>query len=641
MSFLNLSLGELLGLAGAISAGVIALYLLDRSRRKQVVSTLRFWADADVRTQLQHRRKIQQPWSLLIEIISLLLLLLAIAGPRLGVIDSSGRDHVLILDTSAWMGSLGSRSTANRQATLMDEARDSARAWLHSLPAHDRVMLVRADALATPATAFESDYGVVEEAIRRSQPGWSALNLEQSLEFAQRTLRLQSRRAGEIVFAGAGRVPEQQSDLANLPSNLRVLLSGAPQENVGLRKIGLRRSASAPDAWDIYVAVHNYGSRPHDVDLELQFARSVVGSKRLQLKPGAEQQETFSYRTPAPGYLEARLNVHDAFPQDDRAVIELPGQAQLHAVIFSKQPQMLRALFASNPQIEAEFKTPEQYDPAMKAGVLVLDRFAPPVPPQANAIWIQPPAEGSPIPVHDTKTNVRLEKWNANTPIGAGLSANEVVLESAEVLAPASGDQVAAESSAGPLVVARESDGVKKAVVGFQPGAPSMRYQLATPLLIANILKWMAPEIFRSREVQAGTVGLVSVPVAAGTDAASIRVVDENQRPLPFTVEKGALEFFSGSPGGVSVIAGDRESVYSLVLPDVAEAVWHPPAGVRRGIPKPAEMESAAPEIWPWLAALGGLGLLLDWLLYGRSRLYRLRAPTVTRKPAVTEGKVA
>ena len=56
MSFLNLSLGELLGLAGAISAGVIALYLLDRSRRRQVVSTLRFWADADVRTQLQHRR---------------------------------------------------------------------------------------------------------------------------------------------------------------------------------------------------------------------------------------------------------------------------------------------------------------------------------------------------------------------------------------------------------------------------------------------------------------------------------------------------------------------------------------------------------------------------------------------------------
>src|SRR5580704_676911 len=148
MSFLNLGLGELLGLIGAISAGVVALYLLDRSKRKQLVATLRFWADADIRTQLQHRRKIQQPWSLLLELVSLILLLAAIAGPRLGLIDTAGRDHVLILDTSAWMGS------KYRQGTLLDEARETARAYLRSLPRRDRVMLVRADALATPATAF-------------------------------------------------------------------------------------------------------------------------------------------------------------------------------------------------------------------------------------------------------------------------------------------------------------------------------------------------------------------------------------------------------------------------------------------------------------------------------------------------------
>ena len=44
MNFLNLGLGELLGLVGAISAGVVALYLLDRSKRRQLVATLRFWS---------------------------------------------------------------------------------------------------------------------------------------------------------------------------------------------------------------------------------------------------------------------------------------------------------------------------------------------------------------------------------------------------------------------------------------------------------------------------------------------------------------------------------------------------------------------------------------------------------------------
>jgi hypothetical protein len=36
-------------------------------------------------------------------------------------------------------------------------------------------------------------------------------------------------------------------------------------------------------------------------------------------------------------------------------------------------------------------------------------------------------------------------------------------------------------------------------------------------------------------------------------------------------------------------------------------------------------LESPPQDLWPWLALLGGLGLLVDWLLFGRSRLFRLR----------------
>src|SRR5579871_1019577 len=265
MSFLNLGLGELLGLIGAISAGVVALYLLDRSKRRQIVATLRFWTAADVRTELKHRRRIQQPWSLVLQIVSMLLLLLAIAGPRLGDTLETGRDHVVILDTSAWMGA------RSRTGTLMDEARAQARAYVRSLPSSDRVMLVRADALATPATAFESNRGVIESAIRDSQASASALNLEQAFQFADRAQKRQSRRAGEVVFIGAGRVAENESAFAAVGSNVRVLPVNSPTENVGIRKIGLRRSQTAPDSWDIFVAVKNYGSKPRDLTLAIQF----------------------------------------------------------------------------------------------------------------------------------------------------------------------------------------------------------------------------------------------------------------------------------------------------------------------------------------------------------------------------------
>src|SRR6185295_4826653 len=92
------------------------------------------------------------------------------------------------------------------------------------------------------------------------------------------------------------------------------------------------------------------------------------------------------------GLLEARLNVRDAFPQDDRAIVELPPQISSHVVVYSSEPQLLRPLFAANPQVDATFEAPDKYDAAVKADVVVLDRFTPPSAPHAASIWIQPPA---------------------------------------------------------------------------------------------------------------------------------------------------------------------------------------------------------------------------------------------------------
>ena len=103
-------------------------------------------------------------------------------------------------------------------------------------------------------------------------------------------------------------------------------------------------------------------------------------------------------------------------------------------------------------------------------------------------------------------------------------------------------------------------------------------------------------------------------------------MLDEDNRSLPFTIEGDNLRFFSGAPGTVRVQTGDRETVYSLTLPDVGEAPWRVPAGVRKGIPRAVLADAAPRDLWPWLALLGGIGLLADWLLYGRSRAFRLRA---------------
>lgn len=613
MFFLNLSFGEFAALFSVISAGVVALYLLDRSRRRQTVATLRFWKPAEFPTQLNQRRKIQQPLSLLLQILGIALLLLAIAQLKWGSPEKNTRDHVLVLDTSAWMGARSARGNL-----LIQEAKGVAMAWLKTVPSDDRVMVLRADATATPATRFERNRETIEKAILESQPGASALQLDQAFRFASQFQKLHSQSSGEIVYAGASRIAP--GDVAP-PANLRVLNVPGPSENIGLRRMGLRRSATEPDAWEIYVSVKNYGRSAQSAAIGLQFAGSPAGSKTLNLKPDSEQETTFVYRTRAAGIVEAKLLTGDAFPQDDRAVLELPQQKQLRVRVYTNEPELLRPVLNANPNMTATFASPQSYQADAKdVDIIVLDRFAPPQKPSVDTIWIEPPANASPVPVAASKQNAKLSQWTDDPLLGAGLHTRELEIANTTTYRAAPGDIVIADSEGAPLIVARP--GKPKAVVmGFHPVRTRMKYELATPLLFANTIRWMDPESFRRWQLNGGHVGSISVKTDGKVNPAAVRVMNEAGAPVPFTVDQDQVRFFAGSPGTVRVLTGDRDYVYSLTVPEVGDVVWEIPSTVRRGIPRRSGGGAASIDLWYWLA-LAGLGVLLaEWLIFGRHRI--------------------
>jgi hypothetical protein len=633
MFLVNLGLGQFLAIFGAISAVSVVLYLLDRSRRKVVVSTLRFWVAAEQPTAVVRRKHISQPWSLFLQLLSMLLLLLAIAQLRIGSQANQTRQHVLILETSAWMN-----ARSGGRKTLMDSARDRATAYVRALPSSDHVMLVRADSLATPATAFESNHAKVLAAITASVPGSTSLNVHQALNFA-RQMQANTGQYGEVVFVGSGRVSEADASEASEIKNLRVLTVADPVENTGLRKIGIKRSNTNPEAWDIFVSVKNFGSRSKDVTLTLTLGGLPAGSQRLSLPAGAEKEATFAYRTRAAGVLQARLTPGDAFPDDDRATIELPPLASLPVVVYSNQPELLKPFFTANPQVTAVFKPAAEYVNNDK-GLVVIDRFAPPSPPQADSIWIDPPAASSPVPVKQRVEKPEGIRWDSGNALGAGLRTRDVHLDSASVFNAQPADLKVAEIDAGPIIVGRNGTSQKTLVFGFHPALTSMRYELATPLLFANSLRWFAPDVFRSKELSTQPVGTVNVALDAPVDANSppgpgaLQVLREDGTPVPFSVEGKSLHFYSGTPGIVRVVNGGRESIYSLSLPEMGETKWKAPAGAKSGLPTFRENVQSVSDTWRLFAILGGLGLLIEWLLFGRLERVMVHARNLLRWPA-------
>jgi hypothetical protein len=635
MYLLNLSLLQFVAIFGSVSAVAVALYLLDRSRRKQVVSTLRFWVSAEQPAVAARRRHINQPWSLILQLISMALLILAIAQLRLGSPAQAGRDHVIILDTSSWMAA----RSGNR--TLMDLARDRARRYLNAVPARDRVMLVRADGLTTPATGFEPDRRKVEAAIAASQPGATALDVDQALTFARHIQAEAAGRAGEIVFAGSGRIAERDPSAPPPPKNLRVLLIPDTTENTGLRRIGMRRSTSDPDLWEVYVLARNYGTQPRTVSISLDFGppgqagRVAAGTQQIALGPGTEKEISFEYRTRAAGVLGVTITPHDSFPADDHAQLELPSQPSLAVTVYSNDPELLRPVLSSTPRVTAIYRKPEEYRPE-DGGLVILDRFAPSKRPAADSIWIDPPASGSPIPVRKAAEQAAFKRWNTEHPASAGLRARDFKLDKTTVFEPAAGDGVIGEAEGGPVIVARPST-PKIVVFGFHPSQSTMRYELTAPLLFANLLRWVSPEIFRRWEINGGSVGSIRLPIDADTPAAQVKVTSEDGAALPFTLRDRTLEFFSGTPGNVKVVAGDREYAYSLTLPQLWDAKWEPPSEAGKGIPRFAPALDRSSDIWPWLAILGALGLAAEWFLYGRFRRARFRfGPILMRRKAQT-----
>ncbi|MCS7316238.1 MAG: VWA domain-containing protein, partial [Bryobacteraceae bacterium] len=527
MFLLNLSLGQFLALLGAGSALLVALYLLDRSRRRQLVGTLRFWVAAQSAPESRRRRRLRQWPSLLLQWLTLLLLLAALAQPRLGSRNPQPRDHVLLLDTSAWMAA---RSGGE---TLLEQARRLARAWLHTLPRGDRVMLVRVGAVPTPATPFTADPEAIERALEASRPGATALRLARALDFAERAKR--GRAAGETVFIGAARLPAGDAEDLRLPSGLRFVGLESHLENCGLRRIALRRAPEDPSTWRVFVAVRNYGQRPHVRRLALSFGGALFAQARLTLDAGAEHEASFSLRTRSAGWLEIRLAGADALPADDEAIVELPALRQTRVLAYSRRPDLLRPLLSAGAWAQVEYRPPEAYAAAAPADLVILDRFCPAELPQAHAIWVEPPPECAPVAVRETVRKVRLVRWRTDHPVGTGLRSRDAVLPVAHVLVPAPGDAVVAEVEAGPVILARSAP-FKSVVLGFHPLEGAMRYEVAAPLLFANVLRWMAPDAFGSMEVRVGSAGSLSLEL--GEQEPQVKVLDGDGRPLPFNIEQ-------------------------------------------------------------------------------------------------------
>lgn len=192
---------------GAMGFGVISLlYLLRLRRRQLVVPYLPLWKKVVQRKQYQSLfERLKRLVSWLLQLFFWGLLLLALADPRLRAELLSGKNLVLVVDTSASMKALEGKDTR------IALAKKEALRQIDQMVGQDRMMLVAMDREVIPLTPFTTDKELLKRKLKEVRASDTASDLRRALWLAEDALL--DRKRGEILVISDGAFGALHDDL--------------------------------------------------------------------------------------------------------------------------------------------------------------------------------------------------------------------------------------------------------------------------------------------------------------------------------------------------------------------------------------------------------------------------------------------
>jgi Ca-activated chloride channel family protein len=629
MNWLALSPAEIALVWAGLASAALWLYLHHRRPQHRKVSTLRFWASVQPISQ-PRRRKLREPWAFLAQVLFLLLLVLALANPRWGP-ASEGRSVVIVLDASIW-----SQAHPAGEPAWIDRERAEVLSLLDSLPGRDRVLLLRAEADAPPILPFTTDRAALRRAIQNAQPSSVAADLPRALEMGRAALG--GARRGLLVYVGPGLVdPEQARRLDEFRAEVespdhnggqpqflvRLVGDWSAVQNRGITRLSLRRDAAQPDHWRLLTQLKNYTDQKADVVLAFSVNGQPLGQRKLSLAPEALANAQDEFTWDKGGMLQAEITPTDVLPADDRAAVNIPTFRTVHVAVFASNASPFAAdllsVLSSNPYVQAQI-LPLELSANISPDVAIYEGVNFPAPPEFNSIWFlsRPPAAGS--------RPLRVTGWNSQHPATRWVRTHDISVRNPAELKVEPGDTVLAYTEGdppAPLILARERDGRRILIIGFNPHDSNFPLESAFPLLMAGSVEWMTHSV--DEVADSLSTGEIDLPGPA------TKIIAPSGREVPFARKGADVHLLANETGMYKVIGSGGETSIAVNPPAL------PAQRVQSTAAEAAEVEGeplppAAWDMWRWLVLLAIVALWLEWWLYYAAR-ERQRAAEARESP--------
>jgi hypothetical protein len=602
-------------LGGAVAAGVIALYLLRRTPRPQIVSNLAFWIEALQRARPKLLASTRIPiLSLLLSLLVALLLVAELGGPRFG--EGVRGTTVLVVSASR---SMGAREGGTPR---IDRAVDEARRWADRATASGEVAVVRAGVRPSVIVPLTGDDAAVADALDDFTLDDGPADLDEAVALADEIVSQRGGNGQIIVVADSPVESRTRAPVVLVPA-------GAQADTVALARLVARRDPVAVGEYAVEAQVRSFTSRQSRARLVIRDRDVVILDQAVAIGP----YETVTVRgqgfSSAQAELTARLEEieiagsADALASDDVAYAVAAPLETIRVAVGTDSNPWLERVLSVHPSVDARFVSTAELAAMDRASlaaidVLVVDGAAPVDHP---AVLVIDPTESGALALGEAVSGPRVTATLASHGALGGVRLDSVRIERARPVELEAGDRVLVRSGSHALAIARERGGRRLVALGFALEDTDLVEQVAFPLVVHHTLRWLA-----AHDREPPLPAVPGEPLVAGADATVLGpdgepmevhggIVDDTERAGIYHVA-GAGTATGTDHGSRTTDDGDGDGRAYAFSAAGASAPLHG-AGTT--------VAHARSSVLPPLATLIAIALLLfivfEWLLLHRGRL--------------------
>lgn len=669
---------------------VIAMYMLKLRRNEAVVPSTLLW------TRLLTDVEANAPWQrlrrsllLLLQLLLVLILVLLAARPFLERPAGLARDIILVVDTSASMGATD--VLPNR----LEGAKSAAIEALKELPTGGKVSVIAAERTARIVANETSDLGRVRQAISGLRPTSTTGDLGDALELASKL----AKRSGDAQILVATDGALASTPTAQVDAPISVLPVGRDQKNQAIVALAVRTDPSALTQ-SAFVGVANMDLEAAQRRLEVYGDGILIEAQDLTLDPQTRHDvvidDITNGRQRTINVLEVRLTAADPEATGDPDQLALDDRAW--AIVPTTQERTILAVGQGDPYLEtalsklpnvdlwtasmADYERNSEGSPEGKPWDLIVFEGELPADLPNVPILAIAPERSSPVgQVNGTLTNPGIGTLNPDEPILSFVDLSTLhIAETARMTLPDWARSVIPGPRGAPLLYVGERDGLRTAVLAFDPRLSDLPLQVAFPVLLANLtgellggspapIDSIRPGDPVELTIRPGVTALrVTGPdgsvqeLVPGVDGGSTVTYSATDTPGVYTVTPvldasvaspapaSAAPQGSPSASGAPPVSAEVGSASSFVVAlfDVRESTITPGDG--RGLvglgTTAAEGPGATPgtaggevverpttrdELWIPILLIVLVGLCVEWAVYHRDALARIRRGFATR----------